>query len=112
MTFTHDELRRSIEWHREYRPQWDDSPDEYERAGIVGWGRTRRLGVYRSGRIKAYLGVQHVDTTKPGWGMEGEPHACFFISLFLDGRVMTLRTFPRVSACLDALREFLLAVQS
>jgi hypothetical protein len=100
------ELRGKIAWHRAYRPGWDRTPDEYERAGTVGWGRSRRLGAYREGRVKAYVGVQHVDTTKAAWAQAGEPHARFFVSLFRDGVCVSLRTFPLMDDCLDALAQF------
>ena len=102
----HARLRSTIKWHREYRPEWDDAPGEYERAGVVGWGRTKRLGAYKAGRVKAYLGVQHVDTDKAAWAMAGAPHARFFVSLFRDDLPVALRTFPTIDACLDLLADF------
>ena len=107
MSLTPAEIRRAIEWHREYRSEWDDAPDEYERAGVVGWGRSRRLGIYKSGKVKAYLGVQHVDISRVGWGIADEAHTRFFLSLFRDGVVVTLRTFSRIDEALDALAAFI-----
>src|SRR5688572_10817696 len=89
-----EEIRARIEWHREYRPEWDDTPDEYTVHGIVAWGRSRRLGLFREGEIKAYLGVQHVDPTRAEWAIMDEPQARFFISVFVSGQTVTLRTFP------------------
>ncbi len=107
MILTTSELRENIDWHREYRPEWDGSPDQYEQAGIVGWGKSRRLGTYRSDQIKAHIGVQHVDTNMRGWNIAEEPYTRFFISLFENNRVVTLRTFPTIEATLSFLLPFL-----
>src|SRR5205823_8096755 len=101
-----EQLRSLIEWHQEYRPEWDGAPGEYAERGVVGWGRSRRLGLLRQGRVKAYVGVQHVDPRKPGWEAVGEAQARFFVSLFVSGRCVTLRTFPAMGAALDALEAF------
>ena len=100
-------LRTHITWHREYRPEWDLTPDEYAEQGIVQWGKSRRLGLFRQGPIKAYLGVQHVDPTRPGWAILDAPSARFFISLFVSGRVVTLRTFPTMPEALTFLATHL-----
>ena len=97
------QLRALIKWHREYKPEWDDDPEQYATQGLVGWGRSRRLGLLRQGRYKAYIGVQHVDPDRPGWRMVDEPQARFFASLFVDGSCVTLRTFPSISAALEML---------
>jgi hypothetical protein len=104
---TRETLRESVRWHREYRPQWDDEPGKYVEHGIVRWARSRRLGLFTLGHIKAYLGVQHVDPSRAGWAIVGEPEARFFLSLFVSGRVITLRTFPTMDAALNALSAFL-----
>jgi hypothetical protein len=98
-------LRSRVEWHKEYNPDWDADPGQYAASGVVQWGRSRRLGMFKSGRIKAYLGVQHVDPNRLGWGIIGEPQARFFLSLFMDGRVVSLRTYPDMDAVLDALQS-------
>src|SRR5690348_17143602 len=98
-----EELRSLTEWHREYRPGWDDDPEQYSANGLVGWGRSRRLGLFRRGRYKAYIGVQHVDPDRPGWRIVDEPRARFFASLFVDGSCVTLRTFPTISAAFEML---------
>jgi hypothetical protein len=103
-----EKLRSLIEWHREYRPEWDETPGEYADHRLVGWGMSRRLGLLRLGRLKAYLGVQHVDPGKPGWEFVGEAQTRFFVSLFVSGRCVTLRTFPGMEQALDALASFLL----
>ncbi len=102
-----DALRLLINWHREYRPAWDGAPDEYLSAGVVGWGRSRRLGKFQGGKIKAYLGVQHVDPDAAGWAVVGEPQARFFVSIFVSGRTIALRTFPSMGAALDMLLSVL-----
>jgi len=101
------DLRSRITWHREYRPEWDNTPDEYAEHGVVQWGRSRRLGLFRSGAVKAYLGVQHVDPNLPGWNIVDEPQARFFLSLFVSGRCIALRTFPVMDEALDALDLFM-----
>lgn len=103
----HETLRSLISWHGEYQPEWDGSPEEYAAHGVVQWGRSRRLGLFRLGVVKAYLGVQHVDPGKPGWGIVGEPQTRFFLSIFMSGRCITLRTFPTLDAALDALNGYL-----
>lgn len=100
---TPDELHALVEWHREYRREWDADANEYVRAELVGWGKTRRLGVQRAGRLKAYVGVQHVDTTNANWAAAAEPFARFFLSLFVDGRCVTLRTFRSMDDALATL---------
>ena len=102
----HDTLRSLIKWHEAYRPEWDDCPDLYAEHGVVGWGRSRRLGLFKAGNMKAYLGLQHVDPDKPGWGMVDAPHVRFFLSLFVSGRCITLRTFPNIESALDMLDSF------
>jgi hypothetical protein len=102
-------LRAGVEWHSGYRREWDNSPDQYIDGGFVGWGRSRRLGRFTQGEIKAYLGVQHVDPGMPGWAIAGGPEARFFLSLFVSGRTVTLRTFPTFDAALRFLDSFLQA---
>jgi hypothetical protein len=100
-------LRALVEWHREYRPEWDAAPGEYVEHGVVRWGKSRRLGLLRQGRVKVYLGVQHVDPGKPGWAIVDAPTARFFVSVFLSGRVLTLRTYPDMHEALDLVASFL-----
>jgi hypothetical protein len=107
LRIAHADLREEIEWHREYRPEWDGRPDEYERHGIVGWGRSRRLGLFRDERHKAYLGVQHVDTGSLGWRSASDPYARFFFSLFQGKVCQTLQTYQTMDACLAALSSLL-----
>jgi hypothetical protein len=101
-----EDYRELIQWHREYRRDWDLEANEYAKANLVGWGKTRRLGSLRSGRIKAYVGVQHVDTNTNQWAIADEPFARFFLSLFVDGSCVTLRTFPTMDAALEALKDW------
>jgi len=58
------------------------------------------------GRYKAYVGVQHIDPTKPGWGIVDEPQARFFVSMFVDGRCVALRTFGTMGEALGVLDGF------
>ncbi|HYP19436.1 MAG TPA: hypothetical protein VEY08_05125 [Chloroflexia bacterium] len=101
------QLRALIEWHREYRPEWDDDPNAYAEHDVVQWGKSRRLGLLRSGRVKAYLGVQHVDPGRAGWAIMEEPTARFFVSVFVSGRVLTLRTYPTRQQTLEMLASYL-----
>ena len=103
----HALVRAKVVWSTAYVPAWDNAPDEYAAAGFVPWGKSRRLGLLREGRVKAYVGIQHVDPSIAGWESVEEPSARFFVSLFLDGRVVTLRTFHNMSAALALLGEFL-----
>jgi hypothetical protein len=91
-----------MRWSVAYRPEWDERPDAYVEHGVVGWGRTRRLGRLALPEIGlvAYVGAQHVDP--PRWGRAGEPASRFFASCRQGGRVW-LRTFPTMAAALAAL---------
>lgn len=95
-----------IQWAPIYQPAWNDTPEAYVEAEALTWGRSRRLGKYVDAELglKAYLGVQHYDPAR--WGVSGAPQAKFFLSLFLDGRTVTLRTFPTMGAALAALGAF------
>lgn len=106
-------------WAAWYSPAWDDDPGAYIEAGLVAWGRSRRLakvvgdvGATGNGAFKAYLGVQHYD---PGrWGVAGEPRAVYFLSLFLARRTLSLHTYPTLAqarAALDAAYNRLRTVQ-
>jgi len=101
---TDDEL--TFAWSPVYRPEWDDAPNRYVECDVVSWGRSRRLARIEdpSLRLKAYLGVQHFDPAH--WNLPGEARAVFFLSLFMNGRTVTLRTFPTAAAALAALHAF------
>jgi hypothetical protein len=101
-----------VEWHREYRPEWDATPNEYADHDIVQWGKSRRLGLLRHGRVKAYLGVQHVDPGKTGWAIVDEPTARFFVSIFVSGRVVTLKTHATMHEALEMLAAFIERMES
>lgn len=96
----------TLRWSEVYRPAWDGTPAAYVEHGIVGWGRSRRLARAQdpARAFKAYLGVQHYDPAR--WHVAGEPRAAFFLSLFLAGRTIALRTFPTLDAALAELRAF------
>ena len=89
-----------------YHPEWDATPEAYVASGTVGWGRSRRLGklVDDALHLKAYLGVQHEDPAR--WGLAGEPRTRFFLSLFLHGRTVSLRTHPTMDTALTALTAY------
>ena len=95
----------SIVWSSIYQPAWDETPGAYVEAGLVGWGRSRRLARAEDASValKAYLGVQHYD---PGrWYQAGEARTRFFLSLFVGGRTLSLRTYPTVEEALAALEQ-------
>jgi hypothetical protein len=96
----------SIVWSPIHHPAWDENPREYVEAGFVAWGRSRRLARVTDPSVafKAYLGVQHFDPSR--WMLPGEPTAKFFLSLFVAGRTVSMRTFPTVREALAALDTF------
>jgi hypothetical protein len=101
-----------IHWAGWYEPAWDAQPERYVEAGVVGWGRSRRLAMARDDAqgVKAFIGIQHYD---PGrWNVSGEPSARFFLSLFSHGRTLSLRTYPTVAGALTALTSFHDAAQA
>src|SRR3954454_21230900 len=100
-------LRSLITWSPEYRVDWDETPGFYAEHGVVSWGKSRRLGLLRLGRVKAYLGVQHIDPAVPGWGIVDAPEARFFLSILVSNRTVTLRSFPTMGAALSFLLSFL-----
>ncbi|HEV2238264.1 MAG TPA: hypothetical protein VGR57_16500, partial [Ktedonobacterales bacterium] len=89
-----------ITWSPAYRTAWDDTPEAYLAHGVVAWGRSRRLARFEDARyaFKGYLGVQHADPAR--WHAAGEPRTVWFVSLFLLGRTITLRTFPTLAGAL------------
>ena len=98
------ELERAISWSAAYQPDWDTQPEAYEAAGRVGWGRTRRLGkLLLPAGFLAYLGVQHVDPQRAGWGGLDAPTARFFVSWFDGRQCLALRTVPTMPAARDLL---------
>jgi hypothetical protein len=68
--------------------------------------------MFQRGRVKAYLGVQHVDPGRPGWAIVDEPTARFFISVFLAGRVVTLKTYATMHEALEMLAAFIERAES
>lgn len=100
------DVRDGIRWSPIYEPGWDETPEAYVEHGTVMWGRSRRLGKYGEDArgLKAYIGVQHFDPAR--WYTSGEPVARFFVSLFLHGRTVALRTYPTMDAALAALAAF------
>jgi hypothetical protein len=94
-------LRRAINWNSWYEPAWDSQPVSYLDAGILRWGRTRRLGRHQPGRgLVAYVGVQHVDPVR--WGSEVDP-ACRFFASCRNRQTSWLRTAPTMPEALTVL---------
>jgi hypothetical protein len=93
-------------WSPVYQPQWDDQPEAYVRHGMVAWGRSRRLvrAADMQCSFKSYIGIQHYDPSR--WHTAGEPRTVFFLSLFVHGRTVALRTFPTCQDALAAMRVF------
>jgi hypothetical protein len=110
MEMGEEELRDAIKWNRCYRAEWDATPDLYAEEGVVEWGRSRRLGMVEIGRYKGYVGVQHIDPARPGWGIVEEPEARFFVSMFVGGRCVALRTFSTMGEALGALADFVATI--
>ena len=95
----------TLRWSPVYQPQWDETPQAYVDAGVVGAGRSRRLARAedRQRGFKAYLGVQHWDPSR--WNLPGEERAVFFLSLFHGNRTLALRTYPTIPDALAALYD-------
>jgi len=95
-----------IEWAGCYRSEWDEQPERYLQAGVVNCGRSRRLAKARDDHlhVKAYIGVQHDDPAR--WNLRGDPVTRFFLSLFIHGQTISLRTYPTIGATLAALASF------
>ncbi|HEY8326808.1 MAG: hypothetical protein ACHQ1E_04510 [Ktedonobacterales bacterium] len=93
-----------LRWSPHYRPAWDATPDAYVEAGLVAPERTRRLLRADDPRLgmKAYLGVRHSDPSR--YGLPGEPHASFFLSVLLGKRTLFLRSYDTMPAALAELR--------
>jgi hypothetical protein len=96
----------TIAWAPHYQAEWDEDPARYVAAGVVAWGHSRRLArVDDPARaFKAYLGVRHAEPRV--WGSDDAPYTRFFLSLFLHGRTITLRTFATMPEALAALHAF------
>jgi hypothetical protein len=92
-----------IAWSVCYHPEWDVAPEAYLQAQIVAPGRSRRLGRYDDsprGR-KGYIGVYH----QPGLpGTDGRTR--FFLSLFVQGRTLGLRSYATIDDLLVVLEAF------
>jgi len=95
-----------MQWSVVYHSPWDATPEAYLECGIVAPGRSRRLARMEDDTraFKAYLGVQHFDPTR--YGLPGQAQTRFFLSLFLRGRIVTLRTYPTLDAARAALDNF------
>ncbi len=95
-----------IVWSPIYHPTWDRTAEEYVAAGLVGWGRSRRLAkAYdRAHGFVAYLGVQHFDPAR--WNLSGDPTTKFFASFIVRGRTADLQTYLALGDALAAVRAF------
>ncbi|HEU5344243.1 MAG TPA: hypothetical protein VFU60_07875 [Ktedonobacterales bacterium] len=95
----------TMRWSPSYQPAWDAAPDAYVEAGVVAPERTRRLLRADDPRLgmKAYIGVRHSDPSR--YGLPGEAHASFFLSVLLGKRTLYLHTHPTIPAALDELRR-------
>jgi len=94
-----------FQWSPAYQPKWDADPGAYAEAGVVGWGRSRRLARAEDPvhRFKAYVGVHHSDPAQ--WGVAGAPSTKFFLSIFINGRTVAFRTFPTLPQTLAELHQ-------
>jgi hypothetical protein len=95
-----------IAWAKVYRAEWDTTPACYVAAGIVGWGRSRRLAKIEDPAcaFTSYVGIQHFDPAR--WNLPCAPVAKYFASLFVRGRTVGLRTYATMSDALAAVRTF------
>ena len=91
----------AVRWSATYRSEWDDQPDAYIAAGIVRQGRSRRLLRCDDPTcaFKAYVGVHHNEAQETG-------QARFFLSLFVLGRTISLRTYSTFPEAIAALQVF------
>lgn len=103
----HLTLRALISWSRIYRPEWDLSPGQYVDNGLAPWGKSRRLGLLKLGRLKAYIGIQHIDPSIPGWSVVSVPEARYFVSILTGNTTTALRTFNTMGSVLDFLGSVL-----
>ena len=92
-----------IDWSVSYHPEWDETPEAYLRAGIVAPTRSRRLGRYSDPQRqrKGYIGVYH----QTGY-QESEGRARFFLSLFVRGHTLGLKSYATMQALLAVLEAF------
>jgi hypothetical protein len=107
VAWNREQLRVRIHWSGAYRPDWDGAPGNYVEEGFVNWAKSRRLGLLQFDAIKAYVGVQHIDPVRPGWNIVDRPEARFFVSFFVAGQCIALRTAATLDAALDLLLEML-----
>ena len=105
-----EKLRALISWSEAYRPEYDADPQRYVEEGAVNWARSRRLGFLKLGANKAYIGVQHIDPAIPGWNIVDRPEARFFVSFFIEGQCVALRTAPTMDGALELLWDMLRSV--
>ncbi len=98
-----DKLYTALQWSTIYTHAWDMTPESYVTAGLVGWGRSRRLARYedRARGLKAYLGIHHNDPAK--WGRSGPAQARYFLSIFVAGHTRGLQTYATLPDALHAL---------
>jgi hypothetical protein len=103
---TRQEFLETVRWAPQYRPGWDQTPERYLEAGLIKWGKGRRLGLAEDPArgFKAYFGVQHYDPSM--WGVPGAPRCQYFVSLWSDGVCRTMRSFPTMSQAIEAAWEF------
>lgn len=103
----HTEL--PIIWSAWYNSEWDSQPEAYLQVQVVKPTRSRRLGRYYDPlhERKGYIGVYHqVDPHK----IAGRTR--FFLSLFLYGQTLGLKSFATISDLLVVLEAFHARVDS
>jgi hypothetical protein len=93
-------------WSTIYRPEWDADPEQYLRAGLLKWGRSRRLARFDDNlhSFRAYIGVHHADPS--AWGATGPASVRYFLSLFVSGRTVALHTYDTLAEAHTALSTF------
>jgi hypothetical protein len=92
-----------VTWSASYHPEWDGAPEAYLQAMIVAPTRSRRLGRYSDPlrERKGYVGVYH----QAGSG-ESEGRTRFFLSLFVRGHTLGLRSYTTMQDLLAGLAAF------
>jgi hypothetical protein len=93
-------------WSTIYRPEWDADPEQYLLCGLLKRGHSRRLARFddRLHEFKAYIGIHHSDPSR--WGATGPARSRYFLSLFVSGQTVVLRTYDTLADARTALCAF------
>ena len=94
------------QWSTIHHPEWDSDPERYLTSGLLQWGRNRRLARFDDHLhgFKAYIGLHHSDPSL--WGTKGPAETRYFLSLFVSGQTVSLRTYNTLAEAQAALATF------